>query len=89
MYLISERKEGINIIQLENKRLIKKIKSGDLEALMHWIMERKHKLYSIAWSYLYIHEDVEDVLQNSMVKHFKILIPLRNQNSLKPGLLPY
>lgn len=70
-------KEGISIILQENKRLLKKIKSGDLETLMNWIMERKDKLYRIAWSFLYIHEDVEDVIQNSMIKAYE------NINTLK------
>lgn len=44
---------------------------------MDWIMERKDKFYKIAWSYLYIHEDVEDVIQNSMIKAYE------NINTLK------
>lgn len=58
----------MNIINLANKELVEKIKSGDLGSLMDWIMERKDKFYKIAWSYLYNHQDIEDVFQNTMIR---------------------
>lgn len=78
MYLISKGKEGIDIIQLENKRLAKNIKSGDLESLMYWILERKDKFYKITWSYVYNHQDIEDILQNAMIKAYEKINTLKD-----------
>lgn len=73
IHLISKGKEGKDIIKLDNKILVKKVKTGDLESLMHWVMERKDKFYKIAWSYVYNHQDIEDIFQNTMIKvHEKI-----------------
>ncbi len=63
----------MDIIKLDNKILVKKVKSGDLESLMHWVMEGKDKFYKIAWSYVYNHQDIEDIFQNTIIKvHEKI-----------------
>lgn len=80
MYLISKRKGAREIIQLENRKLVKKIKKGNLEVLMEWIMERKDKFYKIAWSYVYNHEDIEDIFQNSMIKAYKNISKLKETN---------
>lgn len=61
----------ININELEIKLLIKNIKKGKLEVLNEWIENRKEKLYKIAWSYLYNHEDVEDVFQDTIIKTYE------------------
>ncbi|MGO1369949.1 MAG: RNA polymerase sigma factor [Senegalia sp. (in: firmicutes)] len=61
----------IKINELEIKYLIKQIKKGKLEFLNEWIIERKGKLYKIAWSYLYNHEDIEDVFQDTILKVYE------------------
>lgn len=65
------------IFKLNKNISIKEIKSGDIEVLCNWIMERKNKLYKICWSYLYNHDDVEDILQNSMIKAYENIKSLR------------
>lgn len=61
----------IDINELEIKLLIKNIKKGKLVVLNEWIENRKEKLYKIAWSYLYNHEDVEDVFQDTIIKVYE------------------
>lgn len=67
----------MEIIQLDNRRIVKKIKKGELDCLLSWMMARKDKLYKIGWSYLYNHEDIEDIFQNTLLKASE------NINSLK------
>ncbi|MBU5439248.1 hypothetical protein KQI42_14590 [Tissierella sp. MSJ-40] len=67
----------MEIIQLDNRRIVKKIKKGELDCLLSWMMARKDKLYKIGWSYLYNHEDIEDIFQNTLLKAYE------NINSLK------
>ncbi len=45
---------------------------------MYWILERKDKFYKIAWSYVYNHEDIEDILQNTMIKAYEKVNTLKN-----------
>lgn len=67
-------------ILLSNKRLVKKMKNGELSALADWINERKDKLYKISWSYLYNHEDIEDVFQNTILKVYENINSLKGTN---------
>lgn len=47
---------------------------------MEWIMKRKDKFYKIAWSYVYNHEDIEDIFQNSMIKAYENISKLKDTN---------
>lgn len=67
-------------ILLSNKRLVKKIKNGELSALADWINERKDKLYKISWSYLYNHDDIEDVFQDTILKVYENINSLKESN---------
>lgn len=62
---------------LDNKKLMKRIAKGDLEAINTWITSKKDKLYKISWSYLYNHSDIEDVLQNTMISAYENINSLR------------
>lgn len=70
----------MDVIQLGNKRMIKKIKKGELGALVDWTDNRKDKLYKIAWSYLYNHNDIEDVFQDTLIKVYENIHTLKNSN---------
>lgn len=59
------------MILLGNRILVKSLKKGDLEPIGNWINSKKDKLYKISWAYLYNHEDVEDVIQNTMIKAYE------------------
>lgn len=80
MYLIDRKlmKGGNFIIKLKNRKLVKNIKKGKLEVLMNWILERKSKFYKIAWSYVYNHGDVEDILQDTLLKVYENINSLKN-----------
>lgn len=65
------------IIKLDDKVLIKKIKKGDLESLVSWINDRRGKLYKIAWSYVYNHQDIEDAFQNTIIKVYENIESLK------------
>lgn len=54
-----------------------------MEALREWILERKDKLYKICWSYLYNHVDIEDVIQNSMIKAYINIKSLREPDKFE------
>lgn len=47
---------------------------------MTWVMERQDKFYKIAWSYVYNHQDIEDILQNTMIKVYENIKSLRDTN---------
>lgn len=51
-----------------------------MEALIKWTEKRKGKFYKIAWSYLYNHEDVEDTLQETILKAYEKINTLKNEN---------
>lgn len=65
------------VIELENKRIVKDLKKKDLESINNWILSKRDKLYKIAWSYLYNHADIEDVLQNTMIKAYENIRSLK------------
>lgn len=67
----------MDIIKLDEKRLVNRIKKGELEYLLTWVNDRKDKLYKISWSYVYSHDDIEDIFQNTIIKVYE------NINSLK------
>ncbi|NLY76570.1 MAG: RNA polymerase sigma factor [Tissierellia bacterium] len=67
-------------INIENKRLVNRIKKGQLEFLLQWINQNKDKLYKIAWSYLYNHADIEDVLQDTLIKVYENIHTLKKPN---------
>ncbi len=70
----------MKVISLENKRLVNRIKSGQLQFLVQWIDENKDRLYKISWSYLYNHADIEDVLQDTLIKAYENIHTLKNTN---------
>lgn len=70
----------MEIINLDNKKLVYKIKKGELKYLLKWIDKKKDKLYKIAWSYLYNHNDIEDVFQDTLIKVYENISTLENQN---------
>lgn len=61
----------MGFIKFKNKRLVNKIKTGDLVYLVNWIEDKKDKLYKIAWSYLYNHQDIEDIFQDCLIKVYE------------------
>ena len=65
------------MILLDNRILVESLKKGDLEPIGNWIDSKKDKLYKISWSYLYNHEDVEDVIQNTMIKAYENIRSLK------------
>jgi len=65
-------------ISLENKAIINKIKDGQLQLLVQWVEKNKDKLYKISWSYLYNHADIEDVLQDTLIKAYENIHTLKN-----------
>lgn len=73
----------MKITELDNKRLVKQIKNGDLESLNYWIQVKKDKLYKISWSYLYNHDDIEDVFQNTLIKAYENIKSLRKWNQFE------
>jgi RNA polymerase sigma-70 factor (ECF subfamily) len=70
----------MDIVNLDNKRLVKKIKKGELIYLVEWVNKRKDKLYKISWSYLYNHEDIEDVFQDTLMIVYENINGLKNVN---------
>lgn len=46
--------------------------------MVSWINNRKDKLYKISWSYVYNHHDVEDVLQNTLLKVYENIRTLKD-----------
>ncbi|MCF6460660.1 RNA polymerase sigma factor [Clostridium sp. Cult3] len=42
--------------------------------------EKKGKLYKISWSYLYNHEDIKDVFQDTLIKLYENIHMLKNLN---------
>ncbi len=70
----------MSIINFQNKRLVNKIKKGQVQFLVEWIDENKDRLYKIAWSYLYNHADIEDVFQDTLIKVYENIYTLRNPN---------
>lgn len=68
----------MDIIELENKRLIKSIKKGDLAPLISWMDDGYDKLYKIAWSYVYNSHDIEDIFQNTILKIYENISNLRD-----------
>lgn len=73
----------MKITELDYKRLVKQITNGDLESLNYWIQEKKDKLYKISWSYLYNHNDIEDVFQNTLIKAYENIKSLRKWNQFE------
>lgn len=49
-----------------------------MESLVSWINNRKDKLYKISWSYVYNHHDVEDILQNTLLKVYESIRTLKD-----------
>ena len=70
----------MSTINLDNKRLVNKIKKGQLQFLVQWIDGNKDKLYKISWSYLYNHADIEDVFQDTLIKVYENINTLKNAN---------
>lgn len=77
--LIDKKRGGATIIILKDRKLVKIIKKGKLEFLVDWIQSRKSKLYKIAWSYLYNHQDIEDVFQDTLIKVYENIDSLRDE----------
>lgn len=77
----------MKILELNNKRLVKKIKKGELDALADWMNEKKDKLYKIAWSYLYNHNDIEDLFQNTIIKVYENINSLKDTNYFETWLI--
>lgn len=61
----------MNIINFDEKRLVNRIKKGELDFLIDWINIRKDKLYKICWSYVYNHDDIEDIIQNTILRAYE------------------
>lgn len=78
--LIGKKRGGTEIIKFRDKKFIKDIKKGKLEVLVDWIQWRKSKLYKIAWSYLYNHQDIEDTFQDTLIKVYENIDGLKNEN---------
>lgn len=67
----------MKIIKLDEKLIVKSIKKGNLESLVSWINDRHDKLYKIAWSYVYNHQDIEDIFQNTILKVYENIESLK------------
>lgn len=67
-------------VSLESKNLVNEIKMGQLQFLVQWVEDNKDKLYKISWSYLYNHADIEDVLQDTLIKAYENIHTLKNAN---------
>lgn len=80
IHLISRKEDEMGIVNLDNKRLVNKIKKGELKFLVQWVDRKKDKLYKISWSYLYNHEDIEDVFQDTLIKVYENIDTLRKPN---------
>lgn len=70
----------MEIIKLDEKRLVHRIKKGELEYLVTWINDRKDKLYRIAWSYVYNHDNIEDIFQDTIIKVYENIASLKEIN---------
>jgi RNA polymerase sigma-70 factor (ECF subfamily) len=70
----------MDIIKLDEKRLVQRIKKGELEYLVTWINDRRDKLYKICWSYVYNHDDIEDIFQNTIIKIYENIASLKETN---------
>lgn len=60
--------------------MIKALRKNKFELLIKWTEKRNDKFYKIAWSYLYNHEDVEDMLQETILKAYEKIDTLKKEN---------
>jgi len=66
---------------LEFKRLIKKAKKGDKEALLRLIMDKQADYYKLAYVYMRNKEDALDALQDMIVVLYQNISKLKKEES--------
>lgn len=69
------------------EKLIKKAQKGDKEAFTELILEIRHDLYKIARCRLSVEDDIEDAVQETMIKAFKSIRKLKKVESYKKWMI--
>lgn len=72
---------------LRKERLVRKAKNGENEAFSELIRENKLSLYKVAKGMLKRECDIEDAIQNTIVKSFEGISNLRNNEYFKTWII--
>jgi len=71
---------------LDEKRLIKKCKNGDIEAFEKLIEGYQKKVYNIAYRMVQNQEDASDIAQEVFIKVFKSIVHFKEESSFSTWL---
>lgn len=83
MLILLSTERGSSVITNEfeiklHQPIIEKIKERDLTMLFTWMEQNKNKYFKIGWAYLRNQHDVEDIMQNTILKVYENIEQLNN-----------
>lgn len=77
----------VQLAIFRKERLVRKAKSGERDAFSELIRENKLSLYKVARGMLKRECDIEDAIQNTIMKAFESINSLKNNNYFKTWLI--
>lgn len=69
------------------EELIKKAKSGNIEAYTQLILKVKNDLYKIAKTRIFNEDDIEDAIQETMIQSYKAIKKLKDSSKFKAWIV--
>jgi len=64
--------------KIDTRKIVKALKKQNMQLLLEWLRQREQKLFSIGYNYLKRGEDVEDALQNTVLRVFDKINQLKD-----------
>ncbi|WP_280771958.1 sigma-70 family RNA polymerase sigma factor [Salipaludibacillus daqingensis] len=63
--------------KIDTRKVVKALKKQKMQLLLEWLSQREQKLFRIGYTYLKRGEDVEDALQNTVLRVFDNISKLK------------
>lgn len=79
--------ELISFVNYRKKANVSKAKSGDKEAFLSLVDENRLKIYKVARGILNNIEDIEDAIQNTIIKSFQNINTLKNDDFFRTWII--
>ena len=79
--------EGISIFNYRKFKNVTKAKTGDKEALLSLINENRLNIYRVAKGILKNEEDIEDAIQNTIIKSFQNIKTLKEDKFFRTWII--
>lgn len=79
--------ELISFVNYRKKANVSKVKSGDKEAFLSLVDENRLNIYKVARGILNNMEDIEDAIQNTIIKSFQNINTLKNDDFFRTWII--